>query len=56
MARKDARLGLTLTKQEKEALGKIAEIRRTSEAAVVRWLISQEAQRWESQGAQLCSN
>lgn len=47
MARNDARLNLTLTKQEKQVLNEIAKIRRTSEAATVRWLIWREKRRRE---------
>lgn len=55
--RKDARFGMALTSEERETLRKIAEQRRTSESAVVRWLIWREKQRRERlmERRQLCT-
>lgn len=57
MTKHDARLNLTLTKQEKQTLNQISQLRRTSEAATVRWLIWREARRRElrRERGQLCT-
>lgn len=50
------RVGFTMTQVEKDALGKIAKQRQTSEASVVRWLIWREHRRREAiREARVCT-